>query len=208
MGCAYGRDRASEEEAAIQAAEDALGVTRLLTEDAIKKVKASSPTSYLSTAEFTRLVRNLDLPNLTPKQNELFKQFQRPDGYSKQMILLLVVLQTQGAAETKAKLLFTAYSQSGQLLRSSAYTMVSDMVQIAVCRTTILVEMTEDLKAYLKKLNEKASKASFNMLDLIMGKKAEVSEEQFLEAFQAPDTARLLTCKGIRNFISGKSSEK
>ena len=208
MGCAYGRDRVSDEEAAIQAAEDALPITKKTTEEAVKKVQEISPSGYLTTAEFTRLSRELDLSKLTPQQNELFKQFQRPEGYSKRQILLLTLLLSQGPAEVKAKYVFGVYSESSHLPRTVAATLISDLVQLAVGRTTILVEMTDSIKAYIKELNEKTGKASESMLDLMMGKKAEASEVQFVEAFQASDTAKLLTCRGLRNFISGRTSEK
>lgn len=208
MGCAYGRDRLSEEETAIQTAEDALPLTKLTTEEAVKKVIDISPSLYLSTAEFTRLARELELSKLTPRQNELFKQFQKQEGYSKTQIMLLTLLLSQGSAELKSKHLFAIYSERRLLSRRNAETMISDMVQIAVGRTTILVDTTENIKSYLEELNEKSGKASGIMLDLMLGKKAEVTEEQFSSAFQTTDTARLLTCRGLRNFISGKALEK
>ena len=208
MGCAYGRDHVSEEEVTIQKEEDRLSLSKQPIEKVLAAFEAAGSGVYFAMPEYTRLKRELALSRLTALQNELFQQFQREEGYDRNLLLLLAILLSQGSAKAKAKALFDLYKNSEGLRQTDAQRMVEDMVTIAVSRTTILVEVTEILKAYLKRLDDRRTQACSDILKLLTAQRELTSEAEFLTAFDSLETSKLLTCKGIRSFVSGKTQDK
>lgn len=208
MGCAYGRDHASEEEAAIQRGEESLSLSKQPIEKVLAAFEAAGSETFFAMPEYTRLKRELGLSKLTALQNELFQQFQREGGYDRRLLLLLAILLCQGSTESKAKTLFALYGDSGGLRLAEAQRMVEDMVTIAVSRTTILANTTDPLKVYLQRLDGRRAQACLDILQLCTAQRELTSEAEFLTAFEQADTSKLLTCKGIRSFLSGKAQDK
>ncbi len=208
MGCAYGRDHVSEEEVTIQREEDRLSLSKQPIEKVLAAFEAAGSGVYLAMPEYTRLKRELALSRLTALQNELFQQFQREEGYDRNLLLLLAILLSQGSTQAKAKALFDLYKDNEDIRQTDAQRMVEDMVTIAVSRTTILVEMTETLKAYLKRLDDRRTQACSDILKLLTSQRELTSEAEFLTTFDTLETSKLLTCKGIRSFILGKTQDK
>lgn len=208
MGCAYGRDHVSEEEGAIQREEESLSLSKQPIEKVLAAFEAAGSGVYLAMPEYTRLKRELALSRLTALQNELFQQFQKEEGYDRSLLLLLAILLCTGNPKAKAKAIFDLYKNSEGLRQTDAQRMVEDMVTIAVSRTTILVETTAILKAYLKRLDDRRSQACSDLLKLLTAERELTSESEFLTTFDSMESSKLLTCKGIRSFVSGKMQDK
>jgi len=208
MGCAYGRDHVSEEEATIQRGEDSLPLSKQPIEKVLAAFEAAGSGTFFAMPEYTRLKRELGLSKLTALQNELFQQFQRAEGYDRRQLLLLALLLCQGSTESRAKALFTLYGDATGLRLTEAQRMVEDMVTIAVSRTTILVDTTETLKTYLQRLDDRRAQACVDILQVCTAQRDLTSEAEFLTAFEQVEVSQLLTCKGIRTFVSGKAQTK
>lgn len=201
MGCEYSRQLESKEELEIQAAENKFKLFQIDIKSVVEAFDSVSTAPYLSTPEFTRLKRGLNLLKLTAAQHHLLKQFERQGGYDRRALKLLAVLCCQGTAQAKAQVLFGLYAETAGLKYAQAWLLASDMLSLAVNSTPDLAKPTQQLQVYLQRLNAQCPHSLSNLVALFTNNREITSKSDFLSVFETREGSKLLSCKDLRAFI-------
>jgi hypothetical protein len=118
---------------------------------------------------------------------------------------------TRGTEVEKAKLLFEIYDYDCTLSldRGEVSTMIYDMINIAVDRSSVLsledpnfVEHIPKINNYILKLKYRNKDAVHKLTTEIMSGLSSLRQDMFIEAIKGPNIKGILTSSGMRAYLS------
>jgi hypothetical protein len=208
MGVCSHREQLSEAELEISAKELTLKYSQLSAEYVDLVFRKYSRDAVLNEVQFRDAVKLLGLQVIDTSANNKTEEFyclmKRGALYVLERLLVLGVLLGTGSISSKANLLFEVYDTEGthQLSQDAVRTMCQDVFGMAVSCLPVLTGLSGVvLLTYIHRLRLQQAGAETLLESLILGKRTEVTQEEFVSAFDKAELSQLLTSQGVRTFI-------
>ena len=212
MGCTDSRTEKLDEEKVINSHEQLLGFSKYTSRKVDLVFRKFAYNETFNENQWSEVCSNLRLAtsDIHGTITKFYKQFERNGKYDLKPLLLLSIMLTRGTEVEKAKLLFEIYDYDCtlDLERSEVSTMISDMINIAVDKTSILtledptiLEHIPKINNYILKLKYRNKDAVHKLTTDIMSGLSSLRQDMFIEAMKSPNIKGILTSSGMRAYL-------
>lgn len=213
MGCTDSRTDKLDEEKVITSHEHLLGFSKHTSRNTDLVFRKFAYNEAFNENQWSEVCYKLKLAtsDLHGTITKFYKQFERNGKYDMKPLLLLSIMLTRGTEVEKAKLLFEIYDYDCTLSleRNEVSAMISDMINVAVDKTSILtlehpdnVEHIPKLNNYILKLKYRTKDAVHRLSTEIMSGLSSLRQDMFIEAMKGPDVKGILTSSGMRAYLN------
>ena len=212
MGCTDSRTEKLDEEKVINSHEQLLGFSKHTSRKADLLLRKFAYNDTFNQNQWSEVCSNLGLAtsDIDGTITKFYKQFERNGKYDLKPLILLSIMLTRGTDVEKAKLLFEIYDVDCNLdlERSEISTMISDMIDIAVDKTSVLtledpgiLEHIPKINSYIHKLMYRNKHAVNKLTSDIMSGLSSLRQDMFIEAMKSPNIKGILTSSGMRAYL-------
>lgn len=205
MGECFTRESLSEPELIIASNEKALRFHEQSVQRIDLVFRKFSYNELLNTAQFRDSTKVLNV-NFNEGNHiaKFYMSLKTGSNVSLKQIMIVGILLGSGNFKDKAKLLFQLYDPEGihKLSLDQVVQICRDIFEVAVNKLPILGDPTNAaISDYVHKLRLNRGNSESSLKNLIIGTELEVTEGQFIKAFQKDELRRFLTSNGARAFF-------